>query len=84
MPIYENGKNIKKGIENALELKDISIERFLKQRISKDGYGIETRTGDFQKMKCCKYICSLDSETLKVVFKNLKTVIEKLIELYSK
>ena len=29
-------------------------------------------------MKFCDYICSLDNTTLKVVFKNLKDVIDSL------
>ena len=33
-------------------------------------------------MNFCDYICSLDSETLKVIFANLKTTIDMLVALF--
>ena len=36
---------------------------------------------DFQKMKCCDDICNFDVEQLKIIFKNLKTVIDHIIQL---
>lgn len=46
-----------------------------------DGYGIEKLLPDFQKMKCCDDICNFDVEQLKIIFKNLKTVIDHIIQL---
>ena len=42
---------------------------------------IEKMIPDFQKMKCCDDICNLDVEQLKIIFKNLKTVIDHIIQL---
>jgi hypothetical protein len=81
MPKYKNDKGIRVGIENALVFGDIDIEPYKKQKIELDGYGIEKRIPDFQKMDCCDYICSLSTETLKIVFYNLKSVIDSLIAL---
>lgn len=80
---YKNDKGINVGIENALVFGNIDIEPYKKQRIETDGYGIEKRIPDFQKMACCNYICSLDGNTLKQVFVNLKTTIEDLEQLYT-
>lgn len=78
---FDNAAGISVGIENALILDGINLEPYRKQRKEVDGYGIEKLIPDFQKMKCCEDICSLDSEKLKVVFANLKTVIDQLIKL---
>lgn len=78
---FNNVAGISIGIENALVLDGIDVEPYRKQRKEVDGYGIEKLIPDFQKMKCCEDICNLDSEKLKIVFRNLKTVIDQLIEL---
>jgi len=83
LPKYANEKGIQIGVENALVFGDIDVEPYKKQRVEVDGYGIEKRIPDFQKMECCKHICSLDAERLKSVFVNLKAVIEDLVQLYS-
>lgn len=83
IPRFANDKGISVGVENALVFGDIDIAPYRQQRIEVDGYGIEKRIPDFQKMECCKHICSLDKERLKVVFANLKTVIESLVQLYA-
>ncbi len=83
LPKHENDKGIGIGIENALIFGDIDVEPYRKQRIEVDGYGIEKRIPDFQKMECCKHICSLTSERLKLVFANLKTTIEDLTKLFN-
>lgn len=82
IPKFQNTKGISIGIENALVLDDIDIEPYKKQKIEIDGYGIEKRIPDFQKMDCCKYICSLDTEQLKKVLANLKTVVEELSKIF--
>lgn len=81
IPKYQNSKDIRIGIENALVFGEIDVEPYKKQKIEIDGYGIEKRIPDFQKMDCCKYICSLDDKVLKGVFVNLKSVIDSLISL---
>lgn len=83
IPRFANDKGISIGVENALVFGDIDVAPYRQQRIEVDGYGIEKRIPDFQKMECCKHICSLDKERLKVVFANLKTVIESLVQLYA-
>jgi hypothetical protein len=34
-------------------------------------------------MACCDAICAMDTENLKEIFVNLKTTLERLIELYN-
>lgn len=81
IPKFENSAGITVGIENALVLDGVDIEPYRKQRSEYDGYGIEKLIPDFQKMKCCDDICNFDTEQLKLIFRNLKTVIDSLIEL---
>ena len=81
IPKFENSAEISIGIENALVLDNIDIKPYKKQRKEVDGYGIEKLIPDFQKMKCCDDICNLDVEQLKIIFKNLKTVIDHIIQL---
>lgn len=83
LPKCGNDKGISIGIENALIFGDIDVEPYKHQRVEVDGYGIEKRIPDFQKMECCKHICSLDAERLKMVFANLKMIIEDLVQLFS-
>lgn len=78
---FDNASDINVGIENALVLDDVDVEPYKKQRREVDGYGIEKLIPDFQKMKCCEDICNLDAEKLKIVFRNLKKVIDQLIEI---
>ena len=81
IPKFENSAEISIGIENALVLDNIDIKPYKKQRKEVDGYGIEKLLPDFQKMKCCDDICNFDVEQLKIIFKNLKTVIDYIIQL---
>ena len=83
LPRYDNDKGIKIGIENALVFGDIDIEPYKKQRVEIDGYGIEKRIPDFQKMACCEHVCSLGSQKLETVLVNLKAIIENLAKLFS-
>lgn len=83
LPKYENAKGISIGIENALEFGDINIDNYKKQKVEIDGYGIEKRIPDFQKMACCEYICTLDGERLKSVFVHLKEMIDELTLVFS-
>ena len=83
IPKFNNVAGINIGIENALVLDGIDLHPYKQQRKEIDGYGMEKLIPDFQKMKCCEDICNLDSEKLRHVFENLKTVINQLIELLS-
>lgn len=84
IPKFENPKGITIGIENALVFGDLDIEPYKKQKVEIDGYGIEKKIPDFQKMDCCNYICSLGSERLKDIFINLKAEIDVLITLFNR
>lgn len=78
---YPNVKGMEKGIENALILDAIDITPFY-QPTKTDGYG--GYKVEFQKMAFCEYICELkDLVLLRSVFTNLKTEIDKLIELFN-
>ena len=83
IPYYENVKEIKIGIENALVLDDISMESFYETKTFKTDYGEEHTKKEFQKMKLCDSICERDKETLKKVFSNLKGIIDMLIEIFN-
>lgn len=82
IPTYPNSKHMKKGIENALVLDAIDLSPFYTQKIKEGDYGDDNTIVEFNKMACCDYICSLDSETLKDVFANLKTIIDELASIF--
>ena len=80
-------ERFKVGIENSLDISDIPEDKFAGFYINKkslDDYGGEKVIPEFEKMKFCDYICSLDDIQLKKIFANLKTTIEELITLFSK
>ena len=81
IPKFDNTANISVGIENALVLDGVDVKPYRTQRKEFDGYGSEKIIPEFQKMKFCDDICDFDSAKLKIVLKNLKTVIDKIIEL---
>lgn len=83
LPRFDNDKGISIGIENALVFGDVDIEPYKKQKIERDGYGIEKRIPDFQKMACCEYICKLDVDRQKEIFANLKLIVEDLVNYYN-
>ena len=82
LPKYENAKRMQKGIENALELDSIDVTPFYSSKVKEGDYGDDNTIVEFQKMEFCDYICSLDSLTLKAVFSNLKTTIDRLVVLF--
>ena len=82
IPPYENSKNIKKGIENALVLDGINIREFYKAKERISDYGEIKNIEEFDKMACCDAICGMRNEELKEIFQNLKTVIDELVDLY--
>ena len=83
VPKYENAKGIEKGIENALILDDIDMSPYYISKEKIGNYGEKTQYQEFDKMACCESICSMDDDTLKKVFANLKETIEHLINLYN-
>ncbi len=84
IPKYENAKGMQKGIENALVLDAIDVKPFYCTKTKCGDYGEDniTTITEFKKMEFCDYICSLESETLKAVFSNLKEVIDSLISIF--
>ena len=80
IPVYNNQKNIQRGIENALVLDDIDLEDFRNYKKEDDGYGAIRIIPEFQKMKLCDYICTLDVEKQKKILKNLESVINNVIK----
>lgn len=83
LPKYESTKNIKKGIENSLILDDIDLSQFYHSKISTGDYGEEKSIATFNKMKCCDYLCGLDTKILSSVFSNLKKVLINTISIFN-
>ena len=81
-PVYANAKRMRKGIENALILDDVDVSQFQRQKIKEGDYGVDTAIGEFDKMACCDYVCSLPHDDLLRIFANLKTMIDSLLELW--
>ena len=79
---YDNSKNIKRGIENALVLDEIDISRFYSKKEKVDEYGAKSIISNLMKMEFCEYICTLDSDLLKKVFANLRAEIDRLNEIF--
>ena len=73
---------MKKGIENALVLDSVDVTPYYSSKVKEGDYGDDNTIVEFQKMAFCDYICSLDSETLKIIFANLKTTIDMLVALF--
>lgn len=84
LPYFNNDRGMKAGIENALVYGDIDIGPFIKQRVNYDDYGMKKTIEEFQKMDCCKYICSLENNQLSPVLINLKTEVEELSSFFNK
>lgn len=80
---YQNEKGIKKGIENALVLDNIDLQPYYFSKTKYGDYGEEKTITEFNKMLCCDSLCSMDFDTLKVVFGNLKVEIDRLITKFS-
>lgn len=83
MPQYENSRGMKVGIENALVLDDVDLNQFRIQKESVDDYGGTKVITEFQKMKCCDYICDLDVDKQRKIFVHLKEEIETLKGLFA-
>ena len=83
IPKYENSRRMKKGIENALIIDSVDTTPFYTTKIKEGDYGDDKTITEFKKMEFCDYICSLDSDRLKNIFKNLKTVIDMLMNMFN-
>ena len=79
IPQFDNSKEIKKGIENALVLDNIDLNSFYTKKETVGDYGEVKIVSEFKKMECCEYICALDDDTLQKVFVNLKVVVDDMI-----
>lgn len=80
---YENSKGIKVGVENALVLDSVDLNQFRIQKESVDDYGGVKVITEFQKMRCCDYICNLDVDMQRKIFVHLKEEIETLKGLFA-
>jgi len=76
---YQNGKGMRKGIENALILDSIDLQPYYSSKTKYGDYGEEKTISEFNKMACCDALCSMDYEILKVVLSNLKIELDKLV-----
>lgn len=83
MPPYQSSKGIRKGIENALVLDNVDLTPYYVSKESVGEYGEKKVIETFDKMACCDSLCSMEDDTLKVVFANLRAMIERLVELYN-
>jgi hypothetical protein len=83
MPPYPSAKGIKKGIENALVLDNVDLTSYYVSKESVGEYGEKKVNETFSKMACCDGLCAMDDDTLRIVFANLKTMIERLVALYN-
>lgn len=78
---YNNTKGMDIGVENALVLDKIDVEQFKVEHKKEVGYGCINTIQSLDKMALCNYICSLDNNTLREVFQNIKTEIDELLKL---
>lgn len=83
IPQYQSTKGMRKGIENALILDNIDLTPYYSKKISTGDYGEERNVQSFNKMSCCDGLCAMDDNTLRYVFQNLKTIIDRLVYLYN-
>ena len=81
MDKYDNKKEIKKGIENALVLDDVDIDSFYIEKKKPSAYGKPTIINELQKMDLCNYICGLGQNEKEIIFRNLKYELESMNEL---
>lgn len=79
---YENSKNMKKGIENALVLDSISLDDFYTKKERKGDYGDVNIITEFEKMRFCEHICSLSDVELEPIFVNLLKEIDRISQIF--
>lgn len=82
---FNNAKGMKKGVENALvldEVSDADMKRFYPKREARGDYGEKKDIETFEKMKFCDFICSMDNEKLTRIFAHLKETIDELKKIF--
>lgn len=82
IPTYENSKRMKKGIENALVLDSLDLAPYYTTKIKEGDYGDDNTIVTLEKMELCNAICSMGTDQLKVIMKNLKAVIDSLLGIF--
>lgn len=85
IPQFENSRGMKKGIENALILDDISdadMKKFYSKKVIKGDYGEQTEAEAFNKMQFCEFICGMDNDKLTKAFTHLKETIDELQKIF--
>ena len=82
IPTYVNSKKMKKGIENALVLDSFDVSPYYSTKIKEGDYGDDNTIVTLEKMDLCNAICAMDTESLKVIMQNLKTVIDSLVSIF--
>lgn len=82
IPYFESKWRMRRGIENALILDGICLDKFYSIKVKEGEYGEVSSISEFKKMELCEYICSLKPEALKHILSNLKNVIESLLTIY--
>ena len=78
IPFYSNSQHVNVGIENALVLEDLNMDDFHKDNINYTKTGSKSNNPILEKKKLCDYICNLDDNSLRIVLKNLKELIEEI------
>lgn len=78
-PVYQNSKGIKIGIENALVLDSIDIEKYRHYKETIDSYGMKKSIPEFKKMDLCNDICSLDNKMKKTILIHLRDILTQTI-----
>lgn len=79
VPEFDNAKNMKKGIENALVLDGVEMGPFYEMKEKVGDYGEPKNISEFKKMEFCEYICAKGDTELAVIFENLRPVIDKAV-----
>lgn len=80
---YENAKGIRVGIENALVLDNIDLDQFRIEKKTIDDYDGAKVITEFQKMKCCDFICNLERDEQRKILVHLKEEIDTLKGLFA-
>ncbi len=80
---YNNSKNLKSGIENALVLDEIDLNSYYTKKQTFGNYGEENTISTFNKALCCDSICSMKNQALEKVFINIKNEIDQLLNYFN-
>lgn len=82
MENHSNAKLISRGIENALILDDVDMDPFYSSKEIIGDYGEKKTIPEFNKTSFCHYICSLEDESLKGIFANLRSILDELVDYF--